>query len=111
MFRCVCECVSLCIRWIDVVHKMKNAQIAFLDAPLRGEGRASTQGWRALLAISSSPLVPHGPADRRGVGIRSVSGVGCTDTFYMIYFENIKVSTLKLKSLFSHFYFKKCLFH
>ena len=65
------------------MHRMKNAQNAFLNVPLGGGGRASTQGWGALLAISSSPIVPHGPADRRGVGIRSVSGVGCTDTLYI----------------------------
>ncbi len=46
-----------------------------------GEGRASTQGWRALLAISSSPLVPCGPVDRRGAGTRGVSGVRRTSTF------------------------------
>ena len=62
---------------------MKNAQIAFLNAPFYSEGCAFSQGWGALLAISSSPLVPHGPADRRGVGIRSVSGVGRTDTFFI----------------------------
>ena len=77
----MCECVSWCVRYRNTVQKVKNAQNVFLSAPLRGEGRASTQGWGALLAIFSSPLVPHGPADRREVGIRSVSGFGRTDTF------------------------------
>jgi len=46
-------------------REKKNAQNAFLDAPFDGEGRAFSQGWGALLAIFSSPLVPYGPADRR----------------------------------------------
>ena len=63
-FRVEYEYVSLGVRCEKTVQNSKNAQNAFLEAPLIGEGRASTRGWRALLAISSSPLVPHGPADR-----------------------------------------------
>ena len=62
--RLVCECDSCGVRWEKTAQKKKNAQNVFLRAPLRGTGRASTQGCGALLAISSSPLVPHRPADR-----------------------------------------------
>ena len=88
-FRVVCECVSLGVRCEKTVQKSKNAQNAFLKAPLSGEGRASTQGWRALLAISSSPLVPFGPADRRGVGTRGVSGVRRTCTLSLSLYLSI----------------------
>jgi len=59
----------------------ENAQNVFLNEPLRGEGGAFSEGWGALLAISSSPLVPYGPADRRGAGTRGVSGVRRQTTF------------------------------
>ena len=54
----------------------------FLRAPFDGDGRALSQGWGALLAIYSLPLVPCGPADRRGAGTRGVSGVRRRGTFF-----------------------------
>ena len=90
---------------------MQNAQNAFLNTPFDGEGRAFSQGWGALLAITSSPLVPHRPADRRGVGIHIVSGVGRTDTFlssiylsiYLFIFMSILNSLTLFLSLYSLF--------
>ena len=70
------------LQGVCTAQKKKNAHNnAFSNAPLRDEGRAFSKGWGALLAISSSQLVPYGPADRRGVGTRGVSGVRRTRTF------------------------------
>ena len=62
-----CVCCSWVFRGFCTAQIMKIAQNAFLNAPFNGEGRAFSHGWGALLAISSSPLVPCGRADRRGV--------------------------------------------
>ncbi len=70
--RVVCEFVSLGVRCVYTAQNRKHAQNAFLNAPLRGEGRASTQGWGALLAISSSPLVPYGPEESSRSGVSRV---------------------------------------
>ena len=63
----------------------KNEQDYFSNAPASGVGRAFTHGWGALIAIFSSPLVACGPADRRGVGIRGVSGVRHNSYILYIY--------------------------
>ncbi len=42
-FRVVCECITLCVRCINIVQKVRIAQNDFLSEPLRGVGRASTR--------------------------------------------------------------------
>ena len=84
-----CSCV-LCLFFVGcpgLLYCVKYEKCAecFMNAPYDGEGRAFSQGWGELLAISSSPLVLYGPADRRGVGTRGVSGVCRTGTFLSIY--------------------------
>ena len=76
-----CVCDSCGVRDGITAQKRENMQNAFLNAPLRGEGRAFSHGLRAFLGISSSPLVPCWTADRRGVGTRGVSGSAVHEFF------------------------------
>ena len=100
-------CSSCGVRGVCTVERMKNAHNAFINAPFVGEGRAFSQGWGSLTTISSLPLVPCGPADRKGAGTRSVSGVRRRSTsllsLTLFLFLSIYISTIYLIILICRF--------
>ena len=82
-FRDICDCDSGGVRGAKTAQKSKSETSIFLAAPFDGVDRAPPQGRVSFLAISSSPLVPCGPADRRGAGTRCVACTVRYGSFYI----------------------------